>query len=129
MLQQFIYALINMKISDFLHMVGSRIRIFRKAKRLSQEKLAELAGLHPTYVSDIERGKVNASLFSFHLIASALEIDCSDLVRLSPQTLASEIESELVLLLIKVHQLEKKELELFVTTAKSIVDRLDSINS
>ncbi|MFV1951069.1 MAG: helix-turn-helix domain-containing protein [Nitrospinota bacterium] len=42
--------------------LGEKIRAIRKAKKISQETLAELSGLHPTYISDIERGKVNASV-------------------------------------------------------------------
>ncbi len=101
--------------------------MFRKAKRLSQEKLAELAGLHPTYISDIERGKVNASLYSIHLLSSALGIECSDLLRCQPCTTKSEIEHELIILLDKISKLEKKDQALFVSTIKSIFNGLDGM--
>ena len=39
---------------------------------MSQEKLAELSGCHPTYIGQVERGEKNATLESIEKIASAL---------------------------------------------------------
>jgi transcriptional regulator with XRE-family HTH domain len=69
-----------MKQRKFLQIVGKRIRGIRKEKKISQEKLAELADLSSPYISDIENGKVNASLFSYYRIANALRISFSTLV-------------------------------------------------
>jgi len=46
---------------------------------LSQEKLAELSGCHPTYIGQIERGEKNATIESIEKIASALNISLSKL--------------------------------------------------
>ena len=48
------------------------------AAGLSQEKLAETAGLHPTYVSMVERGIRNPTLDVAARIAKALESVCRD---------------------------------------------------
>ena len=53
---------------------GERVKKIRTQKRISQEKLAELAGLHRTYISSIELGKRNVSLQNIQALASALEI-------------------------------------------------------
>jgi transcriptional regulator with XRE-family HTH domain len=60
---------------------GDRVRAAREAAGLSQESLAELAGLHRTYAGSVERGERNLSLINIVRIASALGTDPSDLMR------------------------------------------------
>ncbi|MFH0775555.1 MAG: helix-turn-helix transcriptional regulator [bacterium] len=59
--------------------LGARIRSLRKAENLSQEKLSERAGLHPTYLAQIERGEVNPSFNVLYKIADGLKISLSEL--------------------------------------------------
>ncbi|HIE44347.1 MAG TPA: XRE family transcriptional regulator [Candidatus Omnitrophica bacterium] len=54
---------------------GQRVRGIRLAKGMTQEKLAEKAGLHLTYIGIIERGKQSASLDVIEKIAKALGVD------------------------------------------------------
>ena len=60
---------------------GKSIRKFRISAGLSQEKLAELADIHRTYVGDVERGERNISLINMAKIAVALGVALSELVR------------------------------------------------
>jgi transcriptional regulator with XRE-family HTH domain len=53
---------------------GSKIRSERTSKNLSQEELADKAGLDRTYISGIERGLRNPSLKNIHKIANALGV-------------------------------------------------------
>ena len=53
---------------------GERLRAVRLKKGVSQEKLADLAGLHRTYVSSVERGERNISLLNIAKLAKALEV-------------------------------------------------------
>lgn len=53
---------------------GTNLRKFRTQKEYSQEKFAELCGLHRTYISDIECFQRNVSLKNIQKIAEALEI-------------------------------------------------------
>lgn len=55
-------------------MLGAQIRMHRKSKGLSQEELAELAGVHNTFISSIERGRASTSTYIIFRIARALEI-------------------------------------------------------
>lgn len=66
-------------MSEIAKIIGKRIRNYRTAKKLSQEKLAELAGCHPTYIGQLERGEKNATLESILKIASALDVPLSRL--------------------------------------------------
>lgn len=59
---------------------GERLREVRLEKELSQEKLAELAGLHRTYVSSVERGERNISLVNIEKLAVALGVSLKDLM-------------------------------------------------
>lgn len=68
-----------MGMSDIAKIIGQRIRNYRTQKGLSQEKLAELAGCHPTYIGQLERGEKNATLESVEKIASAMDISLSEL--------------------------------------------------
>ena len=61
-----------MKMSDIAKIIGQRIRNYRTQKGLSQEKLAELAGCHPTYIGQLERGEKNATLESGDSFSSRL---------------------------------------------------------
>jgi len=56
------------------------VRKFRIARGLSQEKLAERADIHRTYVGDVERGLRNIALVNMHRIASALGVSLSSLI-------------------------------------------------
>lgn len=60
--------------------LGENIKRFRKERGLSQEKLAELANLHRTYVGGVERGERNISLLNLLHLANALEVSVADLV-------------------------------------------------
>ncbi|MGD0354861.1 MAG: helix-turn-helix transcriptional regulator [Dehalococcoidia bacterium] len=57
---------------------GTRLRQIRQAKKIPQERLAELAGLDRTYISKIEKGQRNISLEIVAKLASALDIRVRD---------------------------------------------------
>ncbi|MFA6549480.1 MAG: helix-turn-helix transcriptional regulator [Candidatus Margulisiibacteriota bacterium] len=57
---------------------GNKVRERRKKLRLSQEALADIAGVHRTYIGMIERAEKNATLESIEKIAKALKISIAD---------------------------------------------------
>lgn len=59
---------------------GARLQSLRKEQSISQEKLAELSGLHRTYISSLERGARNPTITTLNSIAKALNIEISNLV-------------------------------------------------
>ncbi|MDE3109815.1 MAG: helix-turn-helix transcriptional regulator [Acidobacteriota bacterium] len=59
---------------------GANVRKIRQKRGWSQEKLAEVSGLHRTYVSGIERGIRNPTLTIISQIADALRVPTSSLV-------------------------------------------------
>lgn len=58
---------------------GNAVRAIRQDKKISQEELGDLCGLHRTYISDIELGKRNVSLENIDKIAHALQVKKSEL--------------------------------------------------
>ena len=66
-------------MGDLAKIIGQRIRNYRTQLGLSQEKLAELAGCHPTYIGQLERGEKNATLESIDKVASSLKVSLSRL--------------------------------------------------
>jgi XRE family transcriptional regulator, regulator of sulfur utilization len=59
---------------------GNAVRKHRVAAGLSQEKLAEKSGVHPTYVGMVERGIRNPTLDAAAKLAKALRVELSRLV-------------------------------------------------
>jgi len=66
-------------VSEISKLIGQRIRNYRTQQKLSQEKLAELSGCHPTYIGQVERGEKNATIESIERISSALKVSLSEL--------------------------------------------------
>jgi len=62
-----------------LRKLGENVRRHRLAKGLSQERLAELTGLHRTYVGGVERGERNISVLNLARLAKALGVSLSNL--------------------------------------------------
>ena len=63
--------------SDIKWLFGRAVRKRRRELDLSQEALAEQAGLHRNYISDIERGDRNPSLENIQKLAKALDTKVS----------------------------------------------------
>lgn len=59
---------------------GAHLRKLRLGQELTQEELGERAGLHSTYIGQIERGIRNPSLVNLHKIAKALKISGGQLL-------------------------------------------------
>lgn len=66
---------------DIVQVFGDRVRHFRKVRQLSQDQLAELCGLHRTYIGSVERGERNITLVNAEKIANALSVKLCDLVK------------------------------------------------
>lgn len=68
-----------MNKEPILLLFGQNVQKYRKKRNLSQEKLAELAGVHRTYIGMIERAEKNITLCNIEKIAKALNIEIKEL--------------------------------------------------
>lgn len=68
-----------MKTGSIIDVFAQNVQKRRKALGLSQEQLAERAGLHRTYIGMIERSEKNITLRNIEKIAKALNVSIKDL--------------------------------------------------
>lgn len=71
--------------SAFVIAFGKRVRELREAAEMSQEALADAAGLHRTHISLIERGQRSARLETIEALAVAMSVQPSELMPSSPR--------------------------------------------
>ncbi len=79
-------------------LVGRRIRSLRKVRGLSQEKLADLVGTSPKYLSRIETGRENPTLDLFLRLAKGLKVDLYEIFQFAhegdtPRRLRQKLET------------------------------------
>lgn len=66
-------------MTELTEIIGQRIRNYREGQKMSREKLAELADLHPTYIAQLERGEKNATINTLDRICNSLGITMEQL--------------------------------------------------
>jgi len=67
-------------MADISIKFGKKVKEIRLKKYLSQTKLAKILGVHPTYISGIERGLRNMTLKNIEKLAKALNVSINDLL-------------------------------------------------
>ena len=63
------------KLGGMHAVIAGNVRRYRKARKLSQEELADLCGYHRTYVGMIERSERNITIATLEALAGALGVD------------------------------------------------------
>lgn len=70
---------LRLDVNPFLTAFGSHLRSLRKKAGLSQEEVADRAGIHVTYLSGVERGLRNPSIGNVKRLAQALDVPTKEL--------------------------------------------------
>ena len=102
---------------------GRRLRELRKARGLSQEELADRAGLHPKFIGEVERGASDLKLRSIIKIASGLGLSPADFFSLcfSRENLSPEGREVLDLVISTIKRKDRKRLQKLKTFIKDIL--------
>lgn len=100
--------MINEMSASILKFLGARIRSLRKDQRLSQEQLAEISGLHHTYIGAVERGERNISIKSLLKITNALKICMGDVFE-SVDPDREDVENLIVSQVLTLIRMENKD--------------------
>jgi transcriptional regulator with XRE-family HTH domain len=64
---------------EYTKLLSTKLKEVRKSKKITQQELAERAGLHLTYVGHLELGKYHPTVFVMWKIAKALNVSMSEL--------------------------------------------------
>lgn len=72
--------------------LGQRLRVLRKQRGLSQERLGERAGLSGKFIGEVERGEKSISIDSLYRVSVALEIPLRDLTDVRERNTAGPSE-------------------------------------
>lgn len=69
----------NTRNEDLIIAFGKRVRLLRKERNLTMEKLAELSGIDYRQLSYVELGDVNPTISTAFAIANGLDVPLKDL--------------------------------------------------
>lgn len=103
--------------------IGQKIRKIRKAHGLSQEELAEKAGISTTHMSHIETGNTKLSLPVFVDIAAALEVRVDDLLETHDTVTTSTVLDEISAVLERCNVQQAKVIADVVKATKLSLDK------
>jgi len=84
------------KSEDIAVVLGKRLRNLRKEKMLTQEEIAEKAGMNAKYYAQVERGQRNVTVGSLQRIADGLGVRLEDLFRFPHNRPLTDVDEELV---------------------------------
>ena len=73
------------RATDLRGPVGARVRQLRRVRRLTQEQLAERAGLSHKFLGEVERGRGNPTLTTLAALSDALGVQLADLLAIEPE--------------------------------------------
>lgn len=105
-------------MADTKLLLGKRIRYLRRLGDLSQEDLAEKAGVSHKYLGEIERGKANLTIDIADKIATALNIEMTDLFDYNHEVGRQELKKEIDTL---IREAGEDEIQKIYRVLKSIL--------
>lgn len=112
-----------------LQLIGERIRQVRKSKGLTQEELAEKAGINASYMGTVERGDRNISIETLEKIMKGLDVTPTDFFQfheIESDDLKNENDKLLEMMKSLLYNRPVEENKLIYRVIKDILIILDS---
>ncbi len=106
--------------------IGKKIKEYRKINNFTQETLGEKAGLHYSYIGQVERGEKEPSLKALNNIADALEVGVDKL--LIDYDLSSEASIKISNITDLLLKRDEKELEMIYSLLKDLTQIFEQHN-
>lgn len=113
----------NRAISQELIQLGERVRQKRKDCHLSQEILAEKAGISVNTVSRIEGGQAAMSIEIFAKLVGVLDADANELLGKNPEGDRNPVHK----MVSRVLNLQPKEQKVVIQTISALIDGIEGI--
>jgi transcriptional regulator with XRE-family HTH domain len=106
---------------------GKTIKDLRNNLGFTQDQLAEKAGFHPVYISQLERGTKAPSLECVLKLADALETSPGEILNLAflPKGKSSDIKRQIIMMIV---QQNEKDLLVLRAIVKSYIDVIRTIS-
>ncbi len=112
-------------MSDVKKQFGARLRSLRIKKDLTLEDLADLSGLHSTYIGSVERGERNISLEAIERLTKGLQLEIFELFLLNSESvLENNVEDFLKEVKTQTASLNKRERKFVLSLIKAVIPGL-----
>ena len=105
-------------MKDLLSKLGGRIKEKRKTRGMTQELLAERAGITPRYLSRLELGQQSPSIETLAKLTAVLEIELSEVFEVSHLGTVKELRGKLQKML---NELDEHELRVALKLLKAVI--------
>lgn len=119
-------------MSDFLKLVGSKLKEIRQAKKLNQMEVAERTGkdgFSKSRVSDIERGQTNISLKTLEILMIALDISPNELFNFENSHTTKETENKKLIVDLHKYSLMQRNMEEVKYVVRTTKDFLETVDA
>ncbi|MDQ0723534.1 transcriptional regulator with XRE-family HTH domain [Paenibacillus sp. W4I10] len=98
-------------MSELRQLTGTRIRAMRNAKGLTQQKLADIAGLDYRYIGALERGERNFSIDTLEKVLVALKVSISELMLFSEEDSESTRQKTIDEFILGINKLSEEQIK------------------
>ncbi|WP_223593631.1 helix-turn-helix domain-containing protein [Neobacillus bataviensis] len=112
-------------MSNLSKIIGDLVKQLRKSQDLNQEELAERAGLHFTYIGQIERGERNFSVETLNKVTEALGLSLKEFFNVFPEEELNELLMNRKTTFNRLRNLESEEEEAILKIINEMVDLLE----